>query len=146
MLTVCMQPPRPPDLATVRTIQFGDLFVDEHTGWAHCCDHTCDLQMPTEGDLFVCPLTQRVHGRVHEGGEAPADADDGSAAAAAGAMQAADAGNTSTDVGTGACGSDGGGACAVQRRRRVQTLQQRQQQVAEEATEQDAPLGLGVLW
>jgi hypothetical protein len=60
-----MQVQRPADLQTVQLVRFGDVFVDEKTGWLHVCDKCCDLQAPDEtGAFMVCPLTGRMHGRV----------------------------------------------------------------------------------
>lgn len=85
-----LQVPQPADLATVRPLRFGDVFVDENTGWGHLCDGTCDLQIRDDaGERLVCPLTGRVHGRVFgdEGnGECASGGgcgDEGAAAAAA---------------------------------------------------------------
>ena len=124
-----VQPPQPPDLATVRPLRFGDLFLDERTGWAHRCDHTCSLQVPNEaGDSFVCPLTRRVHSRIHAGGDSDNNAlvGDGS-----------DGGGASTD----ACA---GRAQRCQRLRRHGCAPRGQQQ-QDEAADQDGPTGLGAM-
>jgi hypothetical protein len=43
MLT--LQVPKPADLSVVQPLRFGDVFVDEVTGWTHLCDGTCALQV-----------------------------------------------------------------------------------------------------
>lgn len=63
----CMQAPRPADMAAVHLVRFGDVFVDDRSGWLHVCDGSCDLQRPDDAGAFmVCPVTGRMHGRVPE--------------------------------------------------------------------------------
>jgi hypothetical protein len=60
-----MQVSPPADLAAVRLVRFGDVFVDEVSGWSHLCDATCDLQTPDDSsEGLVCPVTRRVHSRI----------------------------------------------------------------------------------
>lgn len=62
-----LQVAQPADLAAVHVLRFGDVFVDENTGWTHLCDGSCELQARDDaGERMVCPLTGRVHGRVGE--------------------------------------------------------------------------------
>lgn len=64
-----MQVAQPADLGGVHMLRFGDLFVDENTGWVHVCDSSCALQTADEdGELFKCPLTGRLHSRIAAGG------------------------------------------------------------------------------
>lgn len=49
----------------MQLVRFGDVFVDELSGWLHVCDKACDLQAEDDtGAFMVCPLTGRMHGRV----------------------------------------------------------------------------------
>ena len=49
---------KPADTANVRFIRFGDVFLDETTGWSHLCDATCDHKAADDaGELFMlCSL------------------------------------------------------------------------------------------
>lgn len=54
-------------MSQVHLVRFGDVFVDDRSGWMHVCDGSCDLQRPDDGGAFmVCPITGRMHGRVQE--------------------------------------------------------------------------------
>jgi hypothetical protein len=64
-----MQVAQPADLGGVHLLRFGDLFVDEQSGWVHVCDSSCVLQTADEdGELFKCPLTGRLHSFIAAGG------------------------------------------------------------------------------
>ena len=41
---------RPVDTSTAVFIKFGDVFVDERSGWIHLCDETCTEARPDDGN------------------------------------------------------------------------------------------------
>lgn len=74
-----VQVTRPADLNSLRLVRFGDVYVDEASGWTHVCNgEACDAQLrAADGSCLVCPVTGSVFQEIVQASGVDGDEDGG---------------------------------------------------------------------